>query len=122
MYSGPFLEYIQIDHWTSKLMTMREALHRKDIRLCASRGKKPLLTDMEDYVDASIKRIEVYIKEKQRKTSYSSQFQHYQKLRIKNGEKNNCMEISSDKLVISHTKRHGLDFERKNSRGKRNLF
>ena len=69
-YSGPFVKWTreelkQMDTRTRKLMTMHKALHhRGDVdRLYVSRkegGRR--LANIEDNVDASIQRLEDYIK------------------------------------------------------------
>ena len=69
-YSGPFLKRIReelqrIDQRTRKLMTMHNALHASDDvdRLYVSRKEGGRgLTGIEDSVDASIQRLEDYIK------------------------------------------------------------
>ena len=63
------------------------------------------LASIEDSVDTSIQRLDDDIK-KQRKTDYSDQKLYRQhKNQQKNGKKNNCMEISSDKQAKSYMKK-----------------
>ena len=45
-----------------------------------------------------------------------------QKLENRNEKKNNCRDISRDKLARLHTRRHEYSFEREISREKLNLF
>ena len=69
-YSGPFLKWTrdelkQMDQRTRKLMTMHKALHPRDDvdRLYVSRKEGGRgLASIEDSVDASIQRLEGYIR------------------------------------------------------------
>ena len=73
-YSGPFLQWTrekhkQMDQRTRKLMTMHKALHTRDDvhRLYVSRkqgGRR--LASIEDTVDVSIQRLQVYIEKHER--------------------------------------------------------
>ena len=73
-YSGPFLKWTrdelkQMDQRTRKLMTMHKALHPRDDvdRLCVPRKEGARgLPSIEDWVDASIQRLEDYIGKNER--------------------------------------------------------
>ena len=91
-YSGPFLKLIrdelkQMDQRTRKLMTLHKALHPRDDveRLYVSRKEGGRgLASIEDSVDASIQRLEDYIKRTQMMTDNSHQKQYRQHDRLYN--------------------------------------
>ena len=93
-------------------MTMHIALYSRDDinRLYMSRKEERKgITNIEDCVDTPI--LDYYIKMIQERqiTALTTQGQTElkQSLKNRNGKKNNFMNISSDKLAKTHTRRHG---------------
>ena len=95
-YSGPFLkwtseEFQQMKQRTRKFMTMHKALHPRDDvnRLYESRKRGRVFASIEDSVDASIQRLEDYIKKVLRKTdhSYKKKYRRYKYQQNKNNQK-----------------------------------
>ena len=69
------------------------------------------LANMENYVDASLWGFEDYIKKKEQRmttvTKNSTDFTKMIRITIVRKQKNNLMDISSDKQTKSHTRRPG---------------
>ena len=92
IYSGPFLKWIrkelkQMDQRIRKLMTMHKAFHPRDDvdRLYVSRKEGGRgIASIEDTVDASIQRLEDYIKKTRTRTNYNHQKRYRQHDRRKN--------------------------------------
>ena len=86
---------------------------RNDVdRLHVSRKEgERILTSIEDTVDVSIQRLEVYIKTRNSTNNIKA---NRARTRIpkKNGKKNNCKDISSNKLTTSHTRSPGPRLEK----------
>ena len=109
-----------------------DALHSRDDveRLYVSRKKGGRGSAIiEDSVDASIRRLKDYIKKSWRRF-ITVTWNNTDKTRInrttiirkqKNGKKNKCMDISSDKQAKSYTWRLGHGSERETLRKKLNL-
>ena len=105
---------------TRKLMTIYKPLHQRDDsgRLYVSRKERRRgFASIENYVDTSAQGLEDNIKKRknnnlQRPKTTDSIKVKRQQLRSKNGKKNNCMDISSNKLTDSHSRRPGLGLER----------
>ena len=122
-YSGLFLkgtreELKQTDQRKRKLMTMHKALHpRYDVdRLWLSRKEKEKgLSSIQESVDSSIWRLEDYIQKcwgrliavNRNNTVSTNNNRTNITGKQKNGKKNNCMDISSDKQEKSHTRKFG---------------
>ena len=92
-YSGWFLKWMReelqkVDQRTRKLMMMYKALHPRDDKDSMCQEKK----GEEDSPET-------------KQTTKGSTEQQY--LGNKNGKKNNCLDISSDKQPKSHTRRLG---------------
>ena len=135
-YSGPFLRWTreelqQINQRTRKLMTMHKALHPRDDvdRVYVSRKEGGRgLSSIQDSVDASVQRIEDYIKNcggrlvtATRNNTDNTSINRTKITWKQKREENNCMDISSDKQVKSHMSKLGHGEESKTLREKQNL-
>ena len=103
-----------MDQSTRQLMTTHKALHPRDHidRVYVSKKGGGGLASIEDCVDTSKQEIKIYIKKsKERlikiaKDTFGNIQKKQQTRGKRNGKKNNCMDILSDKLTRLHAKRH----------------
>ena len=103
-----------MDEKTRKLMTLHKVLHpREDLYVSRKEGR---FASVKDCIDASRLGLEEYIKKsKERMVAAASKSNRSigisEKLQLEswNGKKNDCMDISSDKLVRLHRRKPGRD-------------
>ena len=108
----------QKDQRTRKLMSMHKALYRREdidwLYVSRKEGGRGHATT-EDSVEASIQGFEKYIKKIKERliiaARNSTDSIMINRPTTRNGKKNNCMDISSDKQAESHVKRFGHGYE-----------
>ena len=95
-------------------------------RIYASKKERRGHASIEGDVDASIQRLEDYIKKSKERTMTpainSTDNISSNRTRNRSWKKNNCMDISSDKRAKFHTRRPGKGEKREPLREKLNLF
>ena len=132
-YLGSFLKWIEeelqeMTKRSRKLSTIHKVLLNVDtLYISRKEGRRRRHANIEESVDTSIWGLKVYIKKNKERlitvdSNSSDNIRTEQLLGNRYGKKYNCMDISSDKLMKSYSRRHGHGYWWETINEKLNLF